>query len=123
MAIYYKKRPNTADKMQTDNFDASNGWIYRFKDCHGLVHKKLPGESTVTNYDTRDLWLERLSTLLEGYEPQDIYSVDEIGIFYNCLLHRIAGTEWPILPWGGGCQSEGNSDGSDKQVPTVAGNH
>jgi hypothetical protein len=34
------------------------------KDHHGLVHKKLAGENTTANTDR----LERLPTLLEGYE-------------------------------------------------------
>jgi hypothetical protein len=30
-------------------------------------------------------WLERLPVLLEGYETGDVYSADEIGLFFNCL--------------------------------------
>jgi hypothetical protein len=44
-----------ADGMQIHYFAASDGWICRFKDHHGLIHKNLFGESTVTNSDMRDL--------------------------------------------------------------------
>jgi hypothetical protein len=39
------------------------------KDLHGLVHKKLTGESAATDRNRRGLWLERLPMLLEGYQP------------------------------------------------------
>jgi hypothetical protein len=34
-----------AAQLNIDNFSASNGWVSRFKDQHGLVFKKLVGES------------------------------------------------------------------------------
>jgi hypothetical protein len=34
-----------AAQLNTDNFSASNGWVSRFKDQHGLVFKKLAEES------------------------------------------------------------------------------
>jgi hypothetical protein len=55
--------------MQIHNFAASDGWMYMFKDHHGLIHKNLFGESTATSSDMRDLWLEKLPTLPGGYEP------------------------------------------------------
>jgi centromere protein B len=40
-----KKAKIIAAKLNIDNFSASNGWVRRFKDRHGLVFKKLAGES------------------------------------------------------------------------------
>jgi hypothetical protein len=77
-----------SDRMQVDNFAASNGWICTFKDCHRLVYNKLAGESAAVDTDTRDLWLERLPILLERYEPWDIYNTDETGLFI-CLPDRM----------------------------------
>jgi glycine cleavage system H lipoate-binding protein len=34
-----------AAKLNIDCFSASSGWLIRFKDRHGLVFKKLAGES------------------------------------------------------------------------------
>ena len=34
-----------AAQLNIDNFSASSGWVSRFKDRHGLVFKKLAGES------------------------------------------------------------------------------
>jgi centromere protein B len=63
--ILCEKAKKIADRMQADNFSASNGWICRFKDRHGLVYKKLTGESTAVDTDMRDLWLETLPMLLK----------------------------------------------------------
>jgi hypothetical protein len=63
--ILRERAKKTADRMQDDNFAESNGWICRFKDRHGLVYKKVAGESTAVDTGMRDLWLERLPMLLE----------------------------------------------------------
>jgi hypothetical protein len=122
-----EKTKKIADRMQVDNFAASNGWICRFKHCHGLLYKKLAGESAAVDTDTRDLWLERLPMLLERYELQDIYNADEMGLFYNYLLDRM------LTLKGHSCHGEKsakeritvllcvNSDDSDKQVPIMVG--
>jgi centromere protein B len=85
-----------------DNFSASNGWVSRFKDRHGLVFKKLAGESAEVSVESTDAWPESLPSLLEGYAPRDVYNADETKDKLAVLL----------------C---GNSDGSDKQVPIVIG--
>jgi hypothetical protein len=33
-------------------------------------------------------WLESLLSLLEGYEPCDVYNTDETGLFFNMLPER-----------------------------------
>jgi hypothetical protein len=57
-----------AAQLNIENFTASNGWIARFKDQHGLVYKKLAGESAAVYSESTEAWLERLPSLLEGYE-------------------------------------------------------
>jgi hypothetical protein len=112
-----------AAQLNIENFTASNGWIARFKDRHGLVYKTLAGESAAVDSESTEAWLERLPSVLRGY-GRDIYNEDEAGLFYNVLL---------IEPWlskescHGGKNSKHrltvllcvNSDGSDKQVPIV----
>jgi hypothetical protein len=86
MAMYYVKRPR---RQLSGNFAASNELVCRFKDCHGLLLNKLTGESDAIDKDMRNVWLDKLLRLLEGYEPQDIYNADEMGLFYNFLLDRM----------------------------------
>jgi hypothetical protein len=77
-----------AAQLNVENFTAFNGWIARFKDRHGLVYKKLAGESVSVARESTKAWLERLPSLLEGYEQRDIYSADETGLCYNVLPER-----------------------------------
>ena len=83
-----KKAKTLAAQLNTDNFSASNGWVSRFKHRHGLVFKKLAGESAEVSVECTDAWLESLPSLLEGYEPRDVYNADETGLFFNVFPHR-----------------------------------
>jgi hypothetical protein len=88
-SILQEKSFKIAATMGIEDFSASNGWISCFKQCHCLVFKKLAGESAAVYTNTTDLWFERLPKLVEGYEAQDIYNADEIGLFFNCLPDRM----------------------------------
>jgi len=77
-----------AAQLNVDNFSVSNGWVSRFKDRHGLIFKKLAGESAEVSIESTDAWLESLPSLLGGYEPRNVYSADETGLFFNMLPDR-----------------------------------
>ena len=116
-----------AAQLNTDNFSASNRWVSRFKDRHGLVFKKLAGESAEVSVESTDAWLESLPSLLWGYEPRDVYNADKTGLFFNVLPDRTLAYKGESCH--GGKHSKDrltvllcvNSDGSDKQVPIVIG--
>jgi hypothetical protein len=109
-------------QLNIDNFSASSGWVSRFKDRHGLVFKKLVGESAEVSAESTDAWLESLPSLLEGYAPHDIYTADETGLFFNVLPDRTLVYKGESCH--GGKHSKDrltvllcvNSGGSDKQV-------
>jgi hypothetical protein len=111
--------------MNTGNFSASNGWVSRFKDRHGLVFKKLVGESAEVSAESTDAWLESLPSLMQGYEPCDVYNADETGLFFNVLPDRTLVYKGESCH--GGKHSKDrltvllcvNSNGSDKQVLSV----
>jgi hypothetical protein len=116
-----------ATQLNTDNFSASNGWASIFKDRHGLVFKKLAGESAEVSVESTDTRLESLPSLLEGYEPCNIYNADKTGLFFNVFPDR------NLAYKGESCHGRKHSkdrlnvllrvncDGSDKQVPIVTG--
>jgi hypothetical protein len=86
--ILREKAKIIAAQLNIDYFSASNGWVSRFKDRHGLVFKKLAGGSDEVSVKSTDAWLESLPSLLEGYEPCDVYNVDKTGLFFNVLPDR-----------------------------------
>jgi hypothetical protein len=106
---------------------ASNGWIAMFKNRHGLLYKKLAGESAAVNSESTEAWLERLPSLLEGYEQRDIYNADETGLFYNVLPNRTLALKGESCHGGKNSKDRltdllcVNSDESDKQVSIVIG--
>jgi hypothetical protein len=57
-----------AAQLNIENVTASNGWIARFKDRHGLVYKNLAGQRAAVDSESTEAWLERLPSLLDGYE-------------------------------------------------------
>jgi hypothetical protein len=116
-----------AAQLNIDNFSAFSGWVSRFKDQHGLVFKKLVGESAEVSVESTDAWLESLPSLLDSYEPRDIYNADETGLFFNVLPARTLAYKGKSCH--GGKHSKDRltvllcvkSDGSDKQVLIVIG--
>ena len=68
-------------------FACSKGWLERFKAGHGIVFRKMSGESaSVTSDMTADLLLTRLPSLLDVFRPDDIFSADKTGLF--CQINR-----------------------------------
>jgi hypothetical protein len=86
--ILKEKAKIIAAKLNIDCFSAFSGWLSRFKHRHGLVFKKLAGESAEVSVKSTDAWLESLPSLLEGYEPCDVYNTDETGLFFNVIPER-----------------------------------
>jgi hypothetical protein len=86
--ILREKAKIIAAQLIIDYFSASSGWVSRFKDRHGLVFKQLAGESAEVSVKSTDAWLESLPSLLEGYEPRDVYIADEAGLFFNVFPDR-----------------------------------
>jgi hypothetical protein len=125
--ILREKAKIIAAQLNMDYFSASSGWLSGFKERNGLVFKKLAEESADVSVKSTDAWLESLPSLLEGYEPRDVYNADETGLFFNVLPDRTLAYKGETCH--GGKHSKDrltvllcvNSDGIDKQVPIVIG--
>lgn len=125
--ILKEKATQISLRLGVENFSASNGWAARFKERHGLIFKKVCGESAGVNEETTSDWLSKLPKIIDGYEPKDIYNCDETGLFYNCLPDRTLAVKGEACH-GGKMSKERltvllctNSDGSDKLQPLVIG--
>lgn len=67
------------------NFSASNGWLKGLKRRHDIAFKKAAGESNSVDQGVCNQWIEDLPSLLEGYDPNNIYNADETALFFKCL--------------------------------------
>ena len=75
-----------------NDFSASNGWLDSLSSRHQLKFTNLHGESAGVSDDVCNQWKEQLPHLCKNYAMEDIWNVDETGIFYiqfpTNLLYR-----------------------------------
>jgi len=79
------KALDIAKALNQPNFKASGGWLSRFKSRHIIGCNRISGEKSTVSQETIDNWHERLQTILEGYQPRDIFNMDETGLYYRAL--------------------------------------
>ena len=75
-------------EISPEKFKASNGWLDRFKKRCGIKAKVISGEAGDVREETVDSWKERLPEILEGWEPQNIWNLDETGQFFRALPNK-----------------------------------
>lgn len=71
------------------NFQASNGWLHRFKQRNGLRKLSLKGEKLSSDMSSADEFTEmfKAKMIAEKLDADNIYNADESGIYYRLLLN------------------------------------
>ena len=77
-----------ASQIDNGDFKASNGWLHSFKQRHNIKRLVVSGEVGDVREETVQAWKERLPTLIQGYDPQDICNEDETACFFRALPER-----------------------------------
>lgn len=81
-----EKALEIAKEIGVSEFSASNGWIERFKERNKLSFKKVCGEAAAVNLsDVSDWKTSTLKDVLERYTSDDVFNLDETGLFYRLL--------------------------------------
>lgn len=72
------------------NFDASSGWLHRFKKRHGIREIGLHGEKLSGDQEAADDFQRDFEefVLSEDLSYEQIYNADESGLFWKCLPTR-----------------------------------
>jgi hypothetical protein len=66
-----------------DKFRASKGWLYNFKQRHTLKQFRIYGESGDAQMTGIEEQMQVLRTKIALYNYDDVYNMDETGLFYN----------------------------------------
>ncbi|SJL05224.1 uncharacterized protein ARMOST_08590 [Armillaria ostoyae] len=103
----------------------SEGWLTSFKNQTGLKRFKRHSEAASANMEDVEAECERIRLICTEYAPEDIYNMDETGLFYgmppDCGLadkkhSRVKGSKVCLT-----YTFTANADGSDKLEPFIIG--
>ncbi|CAF4210512.1 unnamed protein product [Rotaria magnacalcarata] len=70
------------------NFRASNGWFDRFRTRYNIQFRPICGEARAVDPSTVDDWKGRLHSIIEHYDPCNIFNMDETSLFYKLMPDR-----------------------------------
>ena len=68
-----------------EKFTASEGWLHNFKKRYQIKSYRISGEAGAVDKETVKYARVELEELIRGYEPNDVFNIDETGLFYNAL--------------------------------------
>ena len=74
---------NFAAKQGNTSFKASKGWLESFIKRHNISFGSTSGERGYVKQSTISEWTEKIPTLCSNYKPENIFNMDETGIFFR----------------------------------------
>jgi hypothetical protein len=69
-------------------FKASNGWLESFRTRHLIRFRQLSGKSANMSTEAVKNWKELLPSLIKNYALEDVWNLDETGLFWRALPSR-----------------------------------
>lgn len=80
---------NYAEQLDNSTtFRASNGWLSRFRTRYNIQFRVISGESRSVDTNVVSDWKTRLHSIIEHYDPENVFNVDETGLFYKLMPDR-----------------------------------
>lgn len=87
--LIQEKALEFAEELGIEGFKGSTGWLKTFKSRNGIIEKIISGESaSVSEVDCEFYQTNVLRKLLNEYDSNDVYNLDEFGLFFKCLPDR-----------------------------------
>ena len=88
-----EKAKEIAERLGKSNFKGSRGWLDKWKLRYNIKQVKVCGESGDVRGQAIDSRKERLPEILHGYAKEDIWNMDETGVFWQALPDRGFGSK------------------------------
>lgn len=85
---------------KSKDFKASDGWFDGFKKRYKLRSCKLSGESASSEVNKYRQELQMIKDEIGKFDPDDVYNMDETGLFYKMLPDRTYCLECETNPHG-----------------------
>lgn len=80
-----QKADELASKMGKE-FNATDGWLHRWKKRENIIYCKPHGESGEADFGSASLWFEKVwPQFMQEYAPENIFNADETGLYYRAL--------------------------------------
>lgn len=78
-----------------ENFNASNGWLYRFKKRHGIRELSIQGEKLSADECAMVEFCYELESVIKEHSlrPAQIYNADETGVYWKSMPTRTLASE------------------------------
>lgn len=85
--IIKQKALDLKTKLKITKFNASSGWLQRFKKRYGIRFLKITGEKLSAQPESVDPFLKKLLDTIQefGLNEQQIYNADETGLYWQLL--------------------------------------
>jgi hypothetical protein len=76
-----------AIRFENKEFKASTGWLFRFRNRHGIVNRTICGELLSADHGSVRTFQEKLEKIIRDneLEPWQIYNADETGLFWKAM--------------------------------------
>jgi hypothetical protein len=120
-------KANDFAKQLGMEFECNDGWLHRFKTRHDITLRLVSGEGQSVSLTSVENWKERLPTLLEGYEPRNVYNADETALFWQLIPNKTLAEKGDVCRGGKLSKQRvtvlvmANMDGTDKRKLMVIG--
>ena len=83
-----EKIMDLARLLNVEDFNASAGWIEKFKTRCNIVFWTLHGQTKDVFDKTCAKWKKYLPELLASYKEKDIFNLGKTSLFYKCRSNK-----------------------------------